>query len=51
MREQGFGRIVNVGTNLFQNPVVPYHDYTAAKAALLSFTAQRPTTWASTASR
>lgn len=33
MREQGFGRIVNVGTNLFQNPVVPYHDYTAAKAA------------------
>ena len=24
--------------NLFQNPVVPYHDYTAAKAALLSRT-------------
>ena len=23
---------------LFQNPVVPYHDYTAAKAALLSLT-------------
>ncbi|WP_417606035.1 3-oxoacyl-ACP reductase [Oceanimonas baumannii] len=38
MRKQGFGRIVNVGTNLFQNPVVPYHDYTAAKAALLSLT-------------
>lgn len=34
----GFGRIINVGTNLFQNPVVPYHDYTAAKAALLSLT-------------
>jgi len=33
-----FGRIVNIGTNLFQNPVVPYHDYTAAKAALLSLT-------------
>src|SRR5580658_5276997 len=33
-----FGRIINVGTNLFQNPVVPYHDYTAAKAALLSLT-------------
>ena len=33
-----FSRIVNVGTNLFQNPVVPYHDYTAAKAALLSLT-------------
>lgn len=34
----GSGRIVNIGTNLFQNPVVPYHDYTAAKAALLSLT-------------
>ena len=38
MRAAGFGRIINVGTNLFQNPVVPYHDYTAAKAALLSLT-------------
>src|SRR5690625_7340692 len=38
MAGQGFGRIVNIGTNLFQNPVVPYHDYTAAKAALLSLT-------------
>ncbi|MGO1950507.1 MAG: 3-oxoacyl-ACP reductase [Mycobacteriaceae bacterium] len=34
----GSGRVVNIGTNLFQNPVVPYHDYTAAKAALLSLT-------------
>jgi 3-oxoacyl-[acyl-carrier protein] reductase len=38
MREAGFGRIVNIGSNLFQNPVVPYHDYTAGKAALLSLT-------------
>ncbi|RYE89340.1 MAG: 3-oxoacyl-ACP reductase [Myxococcales bacterium] len=38
MTRLGFGRVVNVGTNLFQNPVVPYHDYTAAKAALLSLT-------------
>lgn len=38
MRENGFGRFVLIGTNLFQNPVVPYHDYTAAKAALLSLT-------------
>jgi len=38
MSANKFGRIVNVGTNLFQNPVVPYHDYTAAKAALLSLT-------------
>src|SRR5690606_24797199 len=38
MKHAGFGRIVNIGTNLVQNPVVPYHDYTAAKAALLAFT-------------
>lgn len=38
MAAQTFGRVVNIGTNLFQNPVVPYHDYTAAKAALLSLT-------------
>lgn len=38
MKAHGFGRIVNIGTNLFHNPVVPYHDYTAAKAALLSLT-------------
>lgn len=38
MRRMGFGRIVHIGTNLVQNPVVPYHDYTAAKAALLSLT-------------
>lgn len=38
MKEAGFGSIVNIGTNLFQNPVVPYHDYTAAKAALLALT-------------
>jgi 3-oxoacyl-[acyl-carrier protein] reductase len=38
MRQARFGRIVNIGSNLFQNPVVPYHDYTAAKAALLSLT-------------
>jgi 3-oxoacyl-[acyl-carrier protein] reductase len=38
MASEGFGRIVHIGTNLFQNPVVPYHDYTATKAALLSLT-------------
>ena len=38
MREHGFGRVINIGTNLFQDPVVPYHDYTAAKAALLALT-------------
>lgn len=38
MRQAGGGCILNIGTNLFQNPVVPYHDYTAAKAALLALT-------------
>ncbi|MGN7175290.1 3-oxoacyl-ACP reductase [Paenibacillus sp. FSL R5-0490] len=38
MKKQEFGRIISVGTNLFQHPVVPYHDYTTSKAALLGFT-------------
>ncbi|MGH8362250.1 MAG: 3-oxoacyl-ACP reductase [Gammaproteobacteria bacterium] len=38
MRARHYGRIINIGSNLFQNPVVPYHDYTAAKAALLALT-------------
>jgi 3-oxoacyl-[acyl-carrier protein] reductase len=38
MERRGFGRVVNIGTNLFQNPVVPYHDYIAAKGALLALT-------------
>ncbi|MFN3644784.1 MAG: 3-oxoacyl-ACP reductase [Gemmobacter sp.] len=35
---QRFGRVITIGTNLFQNPVVPYHDYIAAKGALLALT-------------
>lgn len=35
---QNYGRVITIGTNLVQNPVVPYHDYTAAKAALLALT-------------
>ena len=38
MKEINFGRIINVGTNLFQNPVVPYHDYIIAKGGLLALT-------------
>ncbi len=38
MEAAGFGRIITIGTNLVQNPVVPYHDYTSAKAALLGLT-------------
>jgi len=32
------GTILSIGTNLYQNPVVPYHEYTTAKAALIGFT-------------
>lgn len=32
------GSVVSIGTNLYQNPVVPYHEYTTAKAALIGFT-------------
>jgi 3-oxoacyl-[acyl-carrier protein] reductase len=38
MQRQGTGRIINVVTNLIDFPVVPYHDYTTAKSALLGFT-------------
>ncbi|WP_147107325.1 3-oxoacyl-ACP reductase [Tateyamaria sp. syn59] len=38
MQSAGFGRIITIGTNLVQNPVVPYHDYTSAKAALMALT-------------
>ena len=38
MAQAGFGRVITIGSNLVQNPVVPYHDYTAAKSALLAFT-------------
>lgn len=38
MLKNKFGRIINIGTNLFQDPVVPYHDYNTSKAALLSMT-------------
>ena len=38
MKANHFGRVITIGTNLFQNPVVPYHDYTASKGGLLSLT-------------
>lgn len=37
MKEAGGGRFVAIGSNLVQDPVVPYHDYTTGKAALLGF--------------
>ncbi|MEM7656518.1 MAG: 3-oxoacyl-ACP reductase [Bacteroidota bacterium] len=38
MKAQGYGKIVNVSTNLVYNPVVTYYDYTTAKAGLLGLT-------------
>jgi 3-oxoacyl-[acyl-carrier protein] reductase len=37
MTDAGEGRIIAIGSNLVHHPVVPYHDYTTAKAALLGF--------------
>ncbi|WP_020617567.1 3-oxoacyl-ACP reductase [Paenibacillus daejeonensis] len=37
MRQRGQGRIINMISNLLYTPVVPYHDYTTAKAALAAF--------------
>lgn len=36
--ERQQGTIISIGTNLYQNPVVPYHEYTTAKAGLIGFT-------------
>jgi 3-oxoacyl-[acyl-carrier protein] reductase len=36
-RQRAQGSIVNIVTNLVENPVVPYHDYTTAKSALVGF--------------
>ncbi len=38
MKAQQYGKIVNISTNLLYNPVVPYYDYTTAKAGLLGLT-------------
>jgi 3-oxoacyl-[acyl-carrier protein] reductase len=37
MTAAGGGRFIAIGSNLVQHPVVPYHDYTTGKAALLGF--------------
>lgn len=38
MKQQATGRIINIVTNLIAFPVIPYHDYSTAKSALLGFT-------------
>lgn len=36
-RRRAEGSIVNIVSNLVEHPVVPYHDYTTAKSALVGF--------------
>jgi 3-oxoacyl-[acyl-carrier protein] reductase len=36
-RQRAQGCIVNIVSDLVENPVVPYHDYTTAKSALVGF--------------
>jgi len=36
-RQRAQGCIVNIVSNLVEHPVVPYHDYTTAKSALVGF--------------
>ena len=37
MRQRARGSIINIASNLVEHPVVPYHDYTTAKASLVAF--------------
>jgi 3-oxoacyl-[acyl-carrier protein] reductase len=37
LRQRAEGSIVNIVSNLVENPVVPYHAYTTAKSALVGF--------------
>ncbi len=37
MRQRAQGSIVNIVSDLVERPVVPYHDYTTAKSALVGF--------------
>jgi 3-oxoacyl-[acyl-carrier protein] reductase len=37
MKKQSQGSIVNIVTNLVERPIVPYHEYTTAKTALVGF--------------
>lgn len=37
LRQRAQGSIVNIVSDLIERPVVPYHDYTTAKSALIGF--------------
>ncbi|WP_341784465.1 SDR family oxidoreductase [Lactococcus formosensis subsp. formosensis] len=38
MKQQFSGRIINMSSNLVASPIIPYHDYIVAKAALQAWT-------------
>ncbi len=40
MRKRARGSIINISSDLAEQPVVPYHDYATAKAALVGFSRQ-----------
>lgn len=37
MRQRAAGSIINISSDLVEHPVVPYHDYATAKAAMVGF--------------
>lgn len=37
LRQRGQGSIINMVSDLVERPIVPYHDYTTAKSALVGF--------------
>ena len=38
MTNFGKGSIINISSNLVEHPVIPYQDYTTAKAAIIGYT-------------
>ncbi|MGE8077374.1 SDR family oxidoreductase [Peribacillus loiseleuriae] len=37
MKKQSYGSIINMTSNLVERPIVPYHEYTTAKTALMGY--------------
>ncbi len=45
MKSAGHGRVINIVSDLIFRPSVPYHDYIAAKSALMSLTRTLASQW------
>ncbi|MFC7060312.1 3-oxoacyl-ACP reductase [Halobacillus seohaensis] len=37
MKKHAKGSIINISSNLVSNPIIPYHDYTTAKSAIIGY--------------